>query len=138
MSCEYFFSEGVPLKKSIYVCFLRQKTSNPKGRSKRPAPVRACHSPFLHLKRHPLTAPSKFEPSKVLPTEARGRGSTHSPEIHPTLMQLFYDNIMITLATDLVQQFYTHQQVYGNQAVMITSLKKKNFDHVLDEVISKG
>ncbi len=31
-------------------CFLRPKTSNPKGRSYRPAPVRACHYPFLHLK----------------------------------------------------------------------------------------
>jgi hypothetical protein len=42
---------------------------------------------------------------------------------------------MITLATDLEQQFYTHQQVCDNQAVMITSLKK-NFNHFLDEVIS--
>jgi hypothetical protein len=44
---------------------------------------------------------------------------------------------MITLATDLVHQFYTHQQVRDNQAVMITSLKK-NFNHFLDEFISKG
>jgi hypothetical protein len=43
---------------------------------------------------------------------------------------------MITLATDLVQQFYTHQQVRDNQAVMITSLKI-NFNHFLVEVISK-
>jgi hypothetical protein len=41
LSCEYFFSEGVPLKKSIYVCFLRPKHRNPKGRSIGPAPVRA-------------------------------------------------------------------------------------------------
>jgi hypothetical protein len=44
---------------------------------------------------------------------------------------------MITLATGLVQQFYTHQQVSDNQAVMITSLKN-NFNHFLDEVISTG
>jgi hypothetical protein len=44
---------------------------------------------------------------------------------------------MITLPTDLVQQFYTHQQVRDNQAVMITSLKI-NFNNFLDEVISKG
>jgi hypothetical protein len=44
---------------------------------------------------------------------------------------------MITLAKDLVQQFYTHQQVCDNQAVLIISLKK-NFNHFLDEVISKG
>jgi hypothetical protein len=31
---------------------------------------------------------------------------------------------MITLATDLVQQFYTHQQLRDNQAVIITPLKK--------------
>ncbi len=53
-----------------------------------------------------------------------GRGSAHSPEIGQTLVRLFYDNIMINLATDLVQQFYTHQQVCDNQAVMIISLKK--------------
>jgi hypothetical protein len=43
---------------------------------------------------------------------------------------------MITLATDLVQQFYTHQQIRDNQAVLITL--KKNVNHFLDEVISKG
>jgi hypothetical protein len=36
----------------------------------------------------------------------------------------FYDNIMTTLATELVNQFYTHQQVQDNQAVLIISLKK--------------
>jgi hypothetical protein len=44
---------------------------------------------------------------------------------------------MITLSTDLVQQFYTHQQVLDNQAVMITKIKL-NLNHFLDEVISKG
>jgi hypothetical protein len=44
---------------------------------------------------------------------------------------------MITLSTDLVQQFYTHQQVRDNQAVMITSFQKF-FNHFLDKVISKG
>jgi hypothetical protein len=44
---------------------------------------------------------------------------------------------MITLATDLVQQFYTHQQVRDNQAVMITALKT-NLNLFMDEVISKG
>jgi hypothetical protein len=44
---------------------------------------------------------------------------------------------MITLSTDLVQKFYTHQQVRDNQAAMITSFKK-HFNHFLDEVISKA
>jgi hypothetical protein len=44
---------------------------------------------------------------------------------------------MITLATDVVQQFYTHQQVCDNPAVLIISLTK-NFNHFLDEDISKG
>jgi hypothetical protein len=89
----------------------------------------------------PKTTPShgtlKIEPTLVPPTAAGGSGSAHSPEIGPTLVRLFYDNIMITLATDLVQHFYTHQQVRDNQAVMITSLKK-DLNHFLDEVISKG
>jgi hypothetical protein len=61
----------------------------------------------------------------------------HSLEMGLTLVQLFKNNFMITLSTDLVQQFYTHQQVRDNQAVMITSLKKKQkkFNHFLDEVI---
>ncbi len=42
------------------------------------------------------------------PTVAGGRGVIHSPEISATLVRLFYDNIMITLATDLVQKFYTY------------------------------
>jgi hypothetical protein len=41
LSCEYFFSEGVPLKNIIYVCFIRPKRSDPKSRSNRPAPARA-------------------------------------------------------------------------------------------------
>ncbi len=60
----------------------------------------------------------------------------HSPEIGPILVRLFYNNFMMTLSTDLVQLFYTHQQ-RDNQAVMITSFKI-NFNHFLDEVISKG
>ncbi len=69
------------------------------------------------------------------PTAGGGGGvSVHSPEIGPTLVRLFYNNFMITLSTDLVQQFYTHQQVCDNQAVMITSFKQ-NFNHFLDEVI---
>ncbi len=69
----------------------------------------------------------------------RGGGgvSLHSPEIGLTLVRLCYNNLMITLSTDLVQQFYTHQQVRDNQAVMITLLKK-NCNHFLDEVISNG
>jgi hypothetical protein len=41
---------------------------------------------------------------------SRGGGgvSMHRPEIVTTLMQLFYSNIIITFATDLVQQFYTY------------------------------
>jgi hypothetical protein len=42
------------------------------------------------------------------PTAAGGRGAAHSPEISATLVRLFYDNIMITLATDLVQKFNTY------------------------------
>ncbi len=44
---------------------------------------------------------------------------------------------MITLVADLVQQFYTHQQVRDNQAVMITALQT-NFNNFLDKVILKG
>jgi hypothetical protein len=69
------------------------------------------------------------------PTAGGGGVSVHSPEIGPTLVRLCYNNLMITLSTDLVQQFYTHQQVRDNQAVMITSFKK---NHFLDEVISNG
>jgi hypothetical protein len=35
-----------------------------------------------------------------------------------------YDYIMITLATGLVQQFYTYWQIHDNQASLTTSLKK--------------
>jgi hypothetical protein len=39
-------------------------------------------------------------------TAQQGEGGVaHSPEIGMTLVWLFYDNIMITLATDLVQKF---------------------------------
>jgi hypothetical protein len=31
LSSEFFFSEGVPLKTSFYVCFIRPKPSNPAG-----------------------------------------------------------------------------------------------------------
>ncbi len=44
---------------------------------------------------------------------------------------------MITLVADLVQQFYTHQQVCDNQAVMITALQT-NFNKFLGKVILKG
>ncbi len=70
LSCEYFFSPGVPLKKSIYVCFLRPKTSNPKGRSNRLASVRACPYSFLHLKSYPLMAPTEMNPTSLTPTGA--------------------------------------------------------------------
>ncbi len=46
-------------------------------------------------------------------------GVTHSPEIGATLVWLFYDNIMITLATDLVQKFYMYWKIRDNQAVLI-------------------
>ncbi len=42
-----------------------------------------------------------------LPQQGKG-GVAHSPEIGATLVRLFYDNIMITLATDLVQKFYIY------------------------------
>jgi hypothetical protein len=44
---------------------------------------------------------------------------------------------MITLATDLVQQFYTYRQIQDNQAGWIISLKKL-IAHFLDKIISKG
>ncbi len=56
LSCEYFFWEGVPLKTSFYVCFPRQKKSNPKSRSNRPAPVRAWQYVYLYLECRALTA----------------------------------------------------------------------------------
>jgi hypothetical protein len=56
LSCEYLFSEGVPLKTSFYVCFIRPKLSDPKSRSNRPAPVRACQYVFLYLESRALTA----------------------------------------------------------------------------------
>jgi hypothetical protein len=40
---------------------------------------------------------------------------------------------MITLATDLVQQFYTHQQVRDNQAVLII-LFEKLLNNFLDDI----
>jgi hypothetical protein len=43
---------------------------------------------------------------------------------------------MITLATDLVQQFYTHQQICDNQAILIKSFLKISITF-LDKVISK-
>jgi hypothetical protein len=100
--------------------------------SDRLAPVRACHYPFLHQNSNSLTAPTKMN----LPTNG-GRASAHSPEIGLTLVQLFCDKIMITLATAVVQQFYTYQLVRDNQAVLIISLKKL-FNHFLDEIESKG
>ncbi len=81
--------------------------------------MRACHYPFLHQNSNSLTAPTEMN----LPTTAGGGGSAHSPEIGLTLGLLFYDNIMITLATDRVRQFYTYQQVHDNQAVLIISSK---------------
>ncbi len=39
---------------------------------------------------------------------AEGRGSAHSLEIGMTLVRLSNDKIMMSLATDLVQQFYTY------------------------------
>jgi hypothetical protein len=70
-----------------------------------PAPVRACQFPFLHLNSNPLTSPTEiYLPCFHLPQQGGG-WDVHSPEISATLLQLFYDNITITLATDLVQKF---------------------------------
>jgi hypothetical protein len=44
---------------------------------------------------------------------------------------------MITLATDIVQQFYTYWQIQDDQAVLIISLKKL-FNHFLVEIVSKS
>jgi hypothetical protein len=72
--------------------------------------------PFLHLKNNPFMAP----------TMAGGRGSTHSLEIVLTLVQIFYENIMITLARDLIHNCYIHQQIRDNQAVLIISSKNNS------------
>ncbi len=63
---------------------------------------------YLYLECRALTA----LPENDLPYcayRSRGKGGVaHSPEISATLVQLFYENIMITLATDLVHKFYTY------------------------------
>jgi hypothetical protein len=61
----------------------------------------------------------------------------HSPVISATLVRLFYSNVRIILATDLVQQFYTYCQIYDKQAILIISLKKL-FNNFLDAIIPKG
>jgi hypothetical protein len=69
--------------------------------------VRACQFPFLHLNSKALMAPTESDlPCLYLPQQ--GEGGVHSPEIGVTLVRLFYDNIMITLATDLVHKFYIY------------------------------
>jgi hypothetical protein len=45
-----------------------------------------------------------------------------------------HTHIMIALATDHVQQFYTYQQIRDNQAVLIISVKKLS-NHFLDEIM---
>ncbi len=52
-----------------------------------------------------------------------------------TFVWLFYDNIMITLAIYLTQQFYTYWKI---QDAVLTILLKKIIDHFLDETILKG
>jgi hypothetical protein len=67
---------------------------------------------FYKQKRKALTAPTKMNLLYLhLPRQGGGE-STHSPGISLTLVQLFKNNIMITLATDPVQQFYAHQLVH--------------------------
>jgi hypothetical protein len=61
----------------------------------------------------------------------------HSPEVSATLAGHFYDNIMITLATDLVEQFYTYWQICDNQAALTISFKQL-FNPFLDKIISNG
>jgi hypothetical protein len=92
LSCKYFFSEGVPLKKSIYVCFLRQKTSNPKGRSDRPAPVRAWQYVFLYLECRALTALTEND-LPYCAYRSRGKGGLR---IVRKWAQPYYDFFMIT------------------------------------------
>ncbi len=76
-SCEFFFPEGVPLKTSFYLCFIWLKPSNPKSRSNRPAPVRACKFPFLHLNSEALTAPTENDlPFFHLLQQGEGGGLT--------------------------------------------------------------
>jgi hypothetical protein len=62
---------------------------------------------FLYLKRNGLRAATDIS-LPYLHLQRGGLKSSLCLEISPTLVQLFYDNIMISLATDLLQQFYTH------------------------------
>jgi hypothetical protein len=61
----------------------------------------------------------------------------HSLESGKTLVQFFHDNIMITLATALVEQLYTNWQIRDIQAVLKIVLKNYSITF-LDEIISKG
>jgi hypothetical protein len=101
-SCEFYFSEDVPLKTSFYVCFIRPKQSNPKGWSSSPSPVGTCCYAFLYLESTALTAPLKFNYLTVPPPFAEGGGGTESGNwCH--LCAPFSENTMTTLATDLLQ-----------------------------------
>ncbi len=72
--------------------------------------MRGCLFPFLHLNSKALTAPPESDlPCCHLTLQGKG-GVADSPENGEALVRLFYDTciIMITLATDLVQNFYTY------------------------------
>ncbi len=57
-------------------------------------------------------------------------------EVGPTLEQLFNDNTMITLATGLVQHFFTHWHIHDDQTALSISTKTSMIIF-LDEIISK-
>ncbi len=121
----------------IGLCFIRPKPSDPKNRSNRPAPVRAWQYVFIIPRMKSSHCPYWKLPPLLVSTAGRGEASVHSLEIGATLVWLFYNNIMITLATDLVKQFYTYWKIQNNKAFLIISLKKL-FDNFLHEIISKG
>jgi hypothetical protein len=107
-----FYSQKVSLEKHnfIYALFGYSQVIQKVGqsRSNRPAPVRACQFPFLHLNSSPLTTPTDINLPCFYVLQLGGGGFTHSPKIGTTIVWLFYDNIMITLATNLVEKFYTY------------------------------
>jgi hypothetical protein len=63
---------------------------------------------FLYLECRALTAPTENDLNYLRIPQGGGGVSVHNLEINVTFMRLFKSNIMITLATDLVQQFYTY------------------------------
>ncbi len=121
-----FLLRRCPVKNNIIyaLCFMRSKTSNPKDRSKRLAPVRTWQHAFLNLESTALTAPTEINlPYQHLPRWWGGGNVLAQFGIWRDLSATFCGNIMITLATGLAQQFYTYWQIYDNQRSLAISIK---------------